>query len=118
MLEKVRKRLESLFLKFKSLPGKVTLILKGAICLILATLIVKGSIALALSLMIVPFTKLFKNEYTKVIVGFMMTIVCFMLLSNGVVIFADVAIVILSYSIWEMLTTWYSYILRREAKAT
>jgi hypothetical protein len=90
-------------------------IAKGIIAIILAIVIIKINIYLAMSLMVIPFSRRVRNEYAKAFVMFVGGIIALMLLTNGVIVFADVAVVILSISMWEMITAWWKCVEYREA---
>jgi hypothetical protein len=90
-------------------------VLKAACAVLLAGLVVKSSYVLAIALMTVPWTRRVKNDYGKVFVGFAIAIIGSVLLLNGVVVFADLGILVLAFAMYEMLTRWWDHVQEIEA---
>lgn len=121
----VRKAWEKFRVKFSKVVnsaervlGNGWCIVKGIAAVILAIIVIKVNVYLAMSLMVIPFARRVRNEYMKALVTFGGGIVALLLLTNGVIVFADLAVVLLSISMWEMITSWWNCVECREAATT
>jgi hypothetical protein len=88
--------------------GSLWNVVKGILALILAGLAVSVSHTLALGLVVVPFVKRVKNDYAKVFVGFIVATLGAILVTNGLVVFADAFTIVLAWGMYEMLTQWWA----------
>jgi hypothetical protein len=91
-------------------------ILKAIAAVVLAGLVVSTSHVLALGLVVVPFVRRVSNDYAKVFVGFIVVTLGGVLLANGLIVFADAFIVVLSWAMYEMLNRWWSHVEAVEAR--
>jgi hypothetical protein len=89
-------------------------VVKAVCAVVLAGVIIRTSPVLALGLMTVPWARRVRNDYGKIFVSFAVAVIGSILMMNGIVMIADMAVLILAFAMYEMLTRWWDCVQERE----